>query len=211
MRTFFLLLLGAFVLSEALTGSLLFSGAATGFLYASGLALGPIGFGAFFLGSTLGIEYIGMKVDKEAIQRRVAETATDRLLWTNCSTPAYFSTQHTCRSKRYCEDYIEIHGSYDCNACGANALTARRWVNPLDISDYRKEAVCMDAQSRQFFTTPSVNTPAGFWNCSALPHFRECRRCGKNTAFARYDRHITAAGIQLICVRTDATIDQKFV
>ena len=209
---FALFLSSLVVASEAFTTAALLSGGATAFLYAtSAVALGPIGLASFFLGSTLGLQYIGTKIDKETAQQRLGQTEINRLLWTNCSRPAHFSTHHSCRSKRYCEDTIQIHGSYDCNACGANALTARRWTNPLDTSDYSTEPLCMDVASRAIFTPPKVNTPAGFWNCSALPHFHECRRCGAGTAFARYDRQITAAGLQLICVRADATIEQKFV
>ena len=211
MRSVSLLFLAGLVVCEALTGSLLFGGAATGFLYATGFALGPLGFGAVFLGSSYGAHYLGTKMEAEARQQRLSQTAIDRLFWTNCSRPATFTTAHICKSKRHCEDVIRIQGSHDCNACGANALVARRWINPLDTSDYSTEVVCMNAHSRQVFSTPFHSTPAGFWNCSTLPHFHECRRCGENTAFARYDSHITAAGLQLICVRTDATIDQKFV
>lgn len=213
-RSFFiaLFLSSLVVMSDAFTTAALLSGGATAFLYAtSAVTLGPIGLGAFFVGSAVGLQYIGTKLDKETAQQRLAETQISRLHWTNCSRPAYFSTHHTCRSKRYCEDSVQIHGSYDCNACGANALTARRWVNPLDTSDYSTEVVCMDTQSRAIFTPTATNTPSGFWNCSALPHFHECRRCGEDTAFARYDRKITAAGLQLTCIHTDATIYQKFV
>jgi hypothetical protein len=213
-RTFLVaLLLGSVVvLSEAFTTAALISGGATAFLYAtSAVALGPIGLGAFFVGSAVGLQYIGVKLDKETAQRRLGETEINRLRWTNCSRPAHFTTHHSCRSKRNCEYTVQVHGSYDCNACGANALTARRWINPLDTSDYSTETVCMDAQSRVIFTPTAISTPAGFWNCSALPHFHECRRCGDNTAFARYDRLLTSAGLQTICIRTDATIEQKFM
>ena len=199
------------VLSEAFTTAALISGGATAFLYAtSAVALGPIGLGTFFVGSAVGLQYIGTKLDKEAAQQRLAETEISRLRWTNCSRPAHFSTLRSCRSKRHCEDTVQVHGSYDCNACGANALTARRWINPLDTSDYSTEAVCMDTQSRAIFTPPAIRTPAGYWNCSALPHYHECRRCGGGTAYARYDRLLTSAGLQTICIRTDGVIDQKF-
>ena len=200
------------VLSEAYTMAALLGGGATAFVYATGIAtLGPIGLGAMFLGSTAGLQFLGEKIDNEYAMERLSETKLDRQHWVNCSRPASFSTYRSCKSKRHCDDYVQIHGSYDCNACGANALTARRWAYPLDTTDFTKEALCKDVHTGMISPAPVVHTPLDFWNCAALPHFHECRRCGDNTAFARYDRHITAAGLQLICVRTDATIDQTFV
>ena len=205
------LFLAGFMLGEAYTMAALLGGGATAFVYATGIAtLGPIGLGAMFLGSTAGLQFLSEKIDNEYAMQRLSETKLDRQHWVNCSRPAYFSTHRACRSKRHCEDTVQVHGSYDCNACGANALTARRWINPLDTSDYSTEAVCMDTQSRTIFTPPASRTPAGYWNCAALPHFQECRRCGDNTAFARYDRLLTSAGLQTICIRTDGAIEQKF-
>lgn len=207
-----LLLGGLVAMSEALTAAAFVGGGATAFLYMTGaVTLGPVGFGALFLSSTLGAQYLGTKLDEEAALRRVAETHLGRLQWTNCSRPATFSTRRSCSSKRHCDDYVEVAGSHDCNACGADALTARRWLNPLDTSDYRTEVVCMDSRSRQIVDTPEDKTPHKFWNCSALPHFHECQRCGDNTAFARYESRLTVAGLQLTCVRTDGTTEQRFV
>jgi hypothetical protein len=206
------LLLGSLLaLSEAFTTAALVGGGATAFLYMTGVVLGPVGLGAVFLGSTLGTQYLGTKMDEEKALQRVADTRLDRLQWTNCSRPATFSTRRSCRSKHHCDDYVQMQGSHDCNTCGAEALAARRWLNPLDTSDYRTEVVCMDARRREIVDMPITTTPVDFWNCSALPHFHECRRCGSETAFARYGSHLTAAGLQLVCIRTDGTTEQRFV
>jgi hypothetical protein len=205
-----LLLSSLVACSEALWAAAFVGGGATAALYMTGAALGPVGLGAVFLSTTFGAQYLGQKLDEEAGLRRLYEAEPRNLRWTNCSIPSTFTTYRSCKSKNHCEDHVQVVGSLDCNACGANTLVARKWTAPLDTWDYRREVLCKDT-SGQVYSAPSHNTPYGYWNCDALPHYPECKKCGDDTAFARYEDHLTAAGLLLTCVRKDGFADRQFV
>jgi hypothetical protein len=198
------------VQGEALWAAAFVGSGATMALYMTGAALGPVGFGAVFLSTTFGAQYLGKKMDEEVGRRRLYESQLHSLRWTNCSIPSTFTTHRSCISKHHCEDQLQVIGSLDCNACGANTLVARKWTAPLDTWDSRRDVLCKDAAG-QVYAAPSHNTPHGYWNCNALPHYPECKKCGADTAFARYETSITSAGLLLTCIRTDGLADRQFV
>jgi hypothetical protein len=205
-----LLLSSLVALTDAFWGAAAVGSGATAFLYAVGATLGPVGLGTVFLSTTFGAQYLGQKLDEEAGLRRLVETEHRNLRWTNCSIPSTFTTHRTCRSKNHCEDHVQVVGSMDCNACGANTLAARKWTAPLDTSDYRMDVLCKDTTG-QVYAAPSHNTPYEYWNCNALPHYPECKKCGADTAFARYESRLTSVGLLLTCVRKDGFADRQFV
>ncbi len=129
--------------------------------------------------------------------------------WVSCGVDHFYKVAKSCRSKNGCDYSLDApQNPKYCNVCGKDAMWAVIHTDPENRMSYDTALLCKELDGT-VVQKPFPTLPHGLWDCSKVPHYSECRKCG--TTHAQYVEW-TNAGVIAHCynlVNDDLVLAEK--